>query len=74
MDLQCWARIESLYHAALAKAPRERGEYLAVECAQEPDLKREVESLLLDASEQVSVGKRIGPYEIVGLLGAIRRA
>jgi len=46
MDPQRWARIESLYHAALAKAPGERREYLAVACAQEPDLRREVESLL----------------------------
>ena len=51
MDAQRWARIESLYHAAMAKAPGERGDYLAEACAHEPDVRREVESLLLGASE-----------------------
>jgi serine/threonine-protein kinase len=73
MDAQRWARIESLYHAALAKAPGERGEYLSVACAQEPEVRREVESLLMGASEQLlplGVGKRLGSYEIIGLLGS----
>jgi hypothetical protein len=51
MDPRRWARIESLYHAALAKAPRERGDYLASACGQEPDMRRAVESLLLGAFE-----------------------
>jgi len=70
MDAQRWARIESLYHAALAKVPGKRGAYLAGACQDEPELRREVESLLLDASEPVAVGRRLGPYEILGLLGA----
>ena len=67
MDPQRWSRIESLYHSALAKSPDERGHYLAVECEHEPDLRREVESLLKGADEPLN---RIGPYEIIGLLGA----
>jgi Tol biopolymer transport system component len=70
MDPQRWARIESLYHSALAKTPDERPRYLAAVCAEEPEIQREVESLLLGASEQMSVGKRLGSYEIIGLLGA----
>src|SRR6516225_3398572 len=70
MDAQRWTRIEALYHAALAKAPGERGDYLAAVCAQEPDVRKEVESLLMGASEPVSIGNRLGPYEIIGLLGA----
>ncbi len=67
MDPQRWLRIESLYHAALAKAPGERGDYLAGKCAHEPDLRRDVESLLKGADEPLN---RVGPYEIIGLLGA----
>src|ERR1700739_2910557 len=69
MDPQRWARIEFLYHAALAKAPADREDYLADACAHEPEVRREVESLLKDASEPLAIGKRVGPYEIVGLLG-----
>jgi serine/threonine protein kinase len=67
MDPQRWSRIESLYHAALAKKPDERCDYLAAACAHEPDVRREVESLLKDADEPLN---RVGPYEIIGLLGA----
>jgi serine/threonine protein kinase len=67
MDPQRWSRIESLYHTALAKTPDEQGDYLAIECAHEPDMRREVESLLMGADEPLN---RVGPYEIVGLLGA----
>jgi Tol biopolymer transport system component/predicted Ser/Thr protein kinase len=71
MDPQRWARIESLYHAALAKVPAERKDYLAVACPHEPEVRREVESLLKGAdSGLVTVGTHIGPYEILGLLGA----
>lgn len=80
MDPQHWARIESLYHAALEKAPHERREYLAAACAQEPELRREVESLLgrADAepsnpaagAKRWSAGFRLGSYEILGPLGA----
>ena len=67
MDPHRWAKIESLYHAALAKAPAERGEYLAAACEQEPEMRQEVESLLRSADEPLN---RIGPYQILGLLGA----
>jgi serine/threonine-protein kinase len=72
MNPQRWKRIESLYHAALAKVPGEREDYLAAACPLEPDVRREVESLLKGAADSgpVSVGTRIGPYEMLGLLGA----
>jgi eukaryotic-like serine/threonine-protein kinase len=70
MDPQRWSRIESLYHAALAKAPGEREDYLAAACSQESDVWREVASLLACAdSGPVTAGKRVGSYEILGLLG-----
>ena len=46
MDAQRWARIESLYHAALGKEPDERWSYLTAACAGDPTLRNEVESLL----------------------------
>jgi len=71
VDPQRWVRIESLYHAALAKAPGEREDYLAAACPREPDVWQEVVSLLACAdSGPVTVGKRVGTYEILGLLGA----
>jgi hypothetical protein len=46
MDPQRWSKIESLYHAALAKNLGERSTYLDTACAQDPEPRREVESLL----------------------------
>ena len=86
MDPQRWAKIESLYHAALAKGPVERPDYLAAACAQEPELRREVESLLGAANADLRSplvgdrkwvgdrnwlpGFRLGAYEILAPLGA----
>ena len=46
MDAQRWAEIEPLYHGALAKEPAERSAYLEAACAEDPTLRKEVESLL----------------------------
>jgi hypothetical protein len=46
MDPQRWARIESLYHAALEKERSKRPAYFTTECGDEPELRREVVSLL----------------------------
>src|SRR6202789_3055054 len=80
MDPQRWARIESLYHAALDRSPAERPGYLAAICAQEPDLRREVESLLGAANADLRSpltgdrnwlpGFRLGAYEVLAPLGA----
>src|SRR6516165_6742917 len=79
MDPERWARIESLYHAALAKEPGDRQEYLAAACEREPDLRREEESLLgCEQTEQRSPvatqerwppGFTLGSYEILTPLG-----
>lgn len=70
MDPQRWARIESLYHAALAKTPDERPRYLAAVCAEEPEIQRQVESLLdcadAEAANPPRPDKRLGTYEILG--------
>jgi hypothetical protein len=46
MNPQRWAKIEPLYRSALAKEPVERPQYLGAACAQEPELRREIESSL----------------------------
>ena len=80
MDPQRWVKIESLYHAALARDPGDRLDYLAAACAQEPELRREVESLLgaanvdlrspLTGDRKWLPGLRLGAYEILAPLGA----
>src|SRR6516165_1922988 len=54
MDVQRWAVIERLYHAALAKEPQQRSSYLDGECADDPTLRTEVESLLAYADAQLT--------------------
>ena len=46
MDQHRWQRIERLYHSALERDPEQRNSYLAQECRDDEDLRREVESLL----------------------------
>ena len=41
-----WRRLEEIYHAALARGGSERTAFLAVACAGDEALRREVESLL----------------------------
>jgi serine/threonine-protein kinase len=75
-----WQQIEELFHRALAQPPGERDAYLAAACSGDPDLYREVRSLLeaggradsfLDAAPVTRVadsspriGDRFGAYEI----------
>jgi tetratricopeptide (TPR) repeat protein/tRNA A-37 threonylcarbamoyl transferase component Bud32 len=54
MNAERWALIESLYHAALEKAPSERTVYLDAACAEDADLRSEVESLLANADARLS--------------------
>ena len=77
---QRWAKIEALYHAALARQPAERYSYLEEVCAEEPELRHEIESLLACADaelkgpiahhDQWPTGFRLGSYEIVAPHGA----
>ena len=41
-----WHTIEELFHAALQHPPQQRSTYLDEVCANDPELRREVESLL----------------------------
>ncbi len=78
-----WQEVKKVLAAALERAPGERHAYLDQACA-EPDLRREVESLIA-AHEQaqtsfltqpalqpkgLAMGSRLGPYEILARIGA----
>jgi TolB-like protein/Flp pilus assembly protein TadD/predicted Ser/Thr protein kinase len=66
MNSERWRRLEQLYHAALELEPARRDSFLADECREDSDLRREVESLLtqtgsssalVDHSAWAAVGK-----------------
>jgi serine/threonine protein kinase/Tol biopolymer transport system component len=51
MTPERWQQIEQLLHAALERGPAERAALLERECATDPDLREEVESLLWSANQ-----------------------
>jgi eukaryotic-like serine/threonine-protein kinase len=46
MERDRWQRIERIYHEAMQREPAERGSLLEVACAEDEDLRSEVESLI----------------------------
>ena len=77
MTPEQWRRVEELYHSVLQRQPDDRASLLA---QADPELRREVESLLLQAGSllerpawelfEPQTGTRLGPYEIQSKLGA----
>jgi len=81
-----WGRIEEIYHSALELPPGARQAFLDNACNQDPDLRREVESLLARADQAGSFlktdalgvsqstlsldARQVGPYRILSRLGA----
>ena len=47
-----WERVEELFHETLRLEPSERDGYLSGQCASDPELQREVESLIAEAELQ----------------------
>lgn len=80
MSADRFARIETLYHAARARAPEERAAYLAEVCGDDVALRRDVESLLAQPGAgaltsvvtrpALAAGTMIGAYRIVEQIGA----
>jgi serine/threonine protein kinase len=83
MDPARWRCVEEIYQAAAERKPEEQAAFLAVACAGDEDLRREVESLLaqptadgmldrpaweLDAA-RLTVGQRVSHYEIQEKIG-----
>src|SRR5262245_21055472 len=46
MDPTRWARVEEVFHAALARAEPERAAFVAQACGDDEAMRREIESLL----------------------------
>jgi serine/threonine protein kinase/Tol biopolymer transport system component len=80
-----WQRVKALFQAAVERPAGERTAFLATAAGDDDDLRREVESLLAsDARDSgvldrlpiaadavhLSASQRIGPYDIVALIGA----
>ena len=83
MTPERWREVSRLYAAALRCDAGDRAAYLDQVCSGDPDLRREVESLLLDDdsndvlaetaltdSVPSFVGQTIGPYAVQAALGA----
>ena len=78
-----WRRVEEIYQAAAERQPEERAAFLAVACAGDEDLRREVESLLAQPSAdgvldrpawepgaaRLAVGQRVSHYQIQEKIG-----
>ena len=83
MDPARWRRVEEIYQAAAERKPEERAAFLAMACAGDEDLRREVESLLAQPSAdgmldrpawepdaaRLTVGRRVAHYQIQEKLG-----
>ena len=83
MDPARWRRVEEVYQAAAERKPKERAAFLAVACAGDEDLRREVESLLAQPSGDgmldrpawapdatpLTAGQQVSHYEIEEKLG-----
>ena len=85
-----WARVSALFHDAMERPEAERVSYARAH-AGDPEIAREVESLLLAEPQaegflstppthavplmprpSLAPGSRLGPFEILGLLGGRR--
>jgi Tol biopolymer transport system component len=83
MDPARWRRVEEIYQAATERKPEERAAFLAAACAGDEDLRREVESLLAQPSEEgmldrpawapeaarLTIGQQVSHYQIQEKLG-----
>ena len=83
MTQERWQEVKKVLARALERAPGERNAYLDQACA-EPDLRREVESLIAAheqaqssflaqpaiQAKELAIGSRLGPYEILSRIGA----
>jgi len=83
MDPARWRRVEETFQAAADRRPEERAAFLAMACAGDEDLRREVESLLAQPSgdgmldrpawepdaAQLTAGQRVSHYQIQEKLG-----
>jgi tetratricopeptide (TPR) repeat protein/TolB-like protein len=73
-----WRRLEDLFELAIEHDPHSRADFLARECADDPELRREVEEVLRShdllstgrvPEATLPIGSQLGRYVILSLLG-----
>jgi serine/threonine-protein kinase len=84
MNPERWRRVDEIFHNALAREPQDRPSFLEHACGGDSSLRHDVEDLLaahqqansfLQGKEQllpsggIAPGKKLGRYEIQGLIG-----
>src|SRR5262245_3712213 len=81
MTPERWQQITNVFHAALERDASSRGSFLDKACADDGELRAEVDAMLeahrdagsfgeaLDVSLPVSVGSTVGSYEILSHVG-----
>ena len=78
VDRERWRQIEEIYQSAAERTPEERDAFLAVACGGDEELRREVESLLAQQSQdtpldrpawELAAGASLGPYELLEPIG-----
>src|SRR5213594_1880731 len=85
MDPERWRQLDQIFNGALERSPEARSAFIEAACHGDRDLQREVESFLERAAQAGSFletpalesvasvltpGAVLGPYQIIGLLGA----
>ena len=70
-----WSRVERIFHEALALEPEKRAEYVHTACGEDNVLRQRIQSLLAEDNSLAALdagvaGRCIGPYQLVGKLGA----
>ncbi|MGH9801223.1 MAG: protein kinase domain-containing protein, partial [Blastocatellia bacterium] len=73
MSPERWQQIERLYHDAMDRAPDERAAFLNQSCAEDNELRREVESLLASHDQAASFIEK-PPEDIVAGMMAEKRS
>src|SRR5262249_17951352 len=81
MTPERWRQVAQHYHGALERTGLERAAFLDDVCGDDAELRREIEALLgqessggepvrASAAAEMQPGARMGPYEVLGLIGA----
>ena len=63
MTADRWKQVSNLYHAALERPANERAEFLAHACDDDPELRREIESLLRYEAASDNLVRTITPEQ-----------
>ncbi len=66
MTAERWTQIKQIFHAAVERSEQERPDFVATACADDDELRREVESLLREHSTPGSIESPVRPADLCG--------